>query len=142
MRQLAERMRVLGISQRDVADFLTKYKDTPVSYSSVMRHDGHFDRDAVLKSAFGEMTVDIPVMENGEVSITKIAKYKLAKFWETQKETIPDSREAREWGKLLLDAAKTGNEAERTDMLRQLFTGAAPKQLPAPSIEGEFEALN
>lgn len=137
-------MRVLSISQRDVADFLTKYKETPVSYSSVMRHDAHFNKDEVLKGAFGDVTVDVPVMDdNGEISITKVAKHKLRLFWETQKDAVPDDRQAREWGKLLLDAAKTGNEQERTDMLRQLFSGrgSAPA-LPAPALEGEFEALN
>ena len=131
-RKLAEGMRSLGISQRDIGDFLTHYKDFPISHAAVGRHDAHFK--------FEEVPVPV-IGSNGEVSIQLIAKHKLSTYWETQKDAVPSDSEARAWGRLLIDLGRAGLESERTALLRGMFQPQAA--LPEPAIDVEvIEVVN
>jgi len=106
-------MRSLGISHRDVGDFLTHYKDFPISHAAIGRHDAHFQRDEYPVPVTGE---------GGEIGIQMIAKHKLSQYWETQKDVVPTDSEARAWGRLLIDLGRAGMDLERTEMLRRMFS--------------------
>lgn len=123
-------MRSIGISHRDVADFLTKQRDFPISYSAAQRHDAHFKRDE---------TVEVQLVgPNGEVTVQKIARRKLELYAQTQWDVVPSDNEARSWGKLLVDLSAADADREKMELLRKMFQ---PKALPAGDIiEGQVIA--
>ena len=129
-RDLAEKMRSVGISARDVGDYLTKYREFPVSHSSVQRHDAHFRRDEL---------VEVPITgPNGEVTVQKIARRKLDLYAQTNWDVVPSDNEARSWGKLLVDLSSADADREKMEMLRKMFQPRPPALPSGEVIEGQI----
>lgn len=123
-------MRSVGISTRDVADFLINQRDFPISHSATARHDAHFKRDDIVE-------VQI-VGPDGEVTVQKIARRKLELYAQTNWDVVPSDNEARSWGKLLVDLSSADADREKMEMLRRMFQ---PRALPAGEvIEGQVVA--
>jgi hypothetical protein len=132
IRDLAEQLRTIGLSLRDVASCIKVTKDFSLSYSAVGRHDPHWEKQKHQADMSGES----PYTGPEQITVQKVALHKLNLYWQMNKEVVPSDNEARAWMKLLSEIQNNETEAEKMSMLRQMFR-PVPALPSGDVIEGE-----
>lgn len=133
IRERIEKFRTIGLSLREAAAAIKTTNDFSVSYSAVLRHEPHWEKQKHQEEP-GE------AYEGPEqITVQKVALHKLALYWKMNKEVVPSDNEARAWMKLLSEIQNNETEAEKMAMLRQMFRPALPA---GNAVDVEVKVLN
>lgn len=127
IRDLVERMRTVNISYRDCAEVVKTIRGYDLSHAAIQRHEveGHFEPNAVIAS-------QVPDLNPEELTIKSMVTHKIKLFWQHHKDEIPNSTEIRAWVKLMADIREAEAEAEKAQMLRDMFLSRPA--LPDPNV--------